>query len=156
MNLTKTRWRILKLLAENNKTQTELADSLNISMPSVYSQLKYLEEHKLVYREKERKGKTRPFTEYSLGRGFVYFIEAVPNEAKKVYLEVDENIKRHLRIWSVPQKEFHYPIEKFWWDAENYIDDIEFIAVYGSIAKGNAREDSDIDVLIIVKKISLN
>ncbi len=69
-----------------------------------------------------------------------------------MFLEADENIKIHLRIWSIPQKDFHYFVESFWWELQDYMDDIVSFAVFGSVAKGNARDDSDIDVLLIAEK----
>jgi|SRR3989338_2113005 len=152
MNITKTRWRIITLLSESDKTPTELARELKMSMPAVHTHLAYLESNSLIHKNSIKKGKTRPFLEYSLGDGFVYFIQATPKEARQRFLEVDDYLKLHLRIWSIPQKEFHPAIEKFWQDIENHIDDTEAIAVYGSVALGNAKKDSDIDILIIAKR----
>lgn len=151
MQLNKTRWSIIKMLAESDKTPTKLSRELKMSMPAVHIHLNKMEEEKIIHKT-SIKGKTRPFHEYSLGNGFIQLIQATPGEARQILMEIDENIKMHLRIWSIPQKEFQAPLEKFWWDIDEYISDIDGVAVYGSVAKGNAREESDIDVLILTEK----
>ncbi len=146
------RWRIIELLAEGKKTPTELAALLKISLPSLHKHLTHLEKEKMIIKTEGKKGKTRPYTEYSLGQGFVYFIKALPGEAEQKFLTVDENLKLHLRIWSIPQKEYHYYIEMFWWELQDHLDDIISVGVYGSVARGDAKKDSDIDILLLVKK----
>lgn len=145
------KWEVIKLLAKGNKTPTELAKLLKISMPSLHKHLIQLEQEKMIAKIGEKKGKTRPYAEYSLGQGFVYFIKALPGEAEQKFLTIDENLKLHLRIWSVPQRRYHYYIESFWWKLQDYLEDIEAVMVYGSVAQGTAKEDSDIDVLLLVK-----
>ncbi len=152
LNLNKTRWRLIEELSKGNKTPSELAKKLRITPPSIHSQLKSMQAERLVKRVGEIKGKTRPYAEYSIGAGFVYFLKALPNETQQGFIECDENLKLHLRIWSIPQKEYHYYIESFWWQIQDYLDDIDTIAVYGSVASGKARQGSDIDVLVLVKK----
>ncbi len=146
------RWKIIELLAEGKKTPTDLAKLLKISMPSLHKHMACLEKEKMVVRTGEKKGKTRPYAEYSLGQGFVYFIKALPGEAEQKFLAVDENMKIHLRIWAIPQKEYHYYIEMFWWELQAHLEDIISLGVYGSVARGDAKEGSDIDILLLVKK----
>lgn len=146
------RWKIIEFLAEGKKTPTELAKLLKISLPSLHKHLIYLEKEKMIVKTEGKKGKTRPYTEYSLGQGFVYFIKALPGEAEQKFLTVDENLKIHLRIWAIPQKEYHYYIEMFWWGLQAHLEDITSLGVYGSVARGDAKEGSDIDILLLVKK----
>lgn len=146
------KWNIIEMLSEKDRTVSELAKQVKTSLSNVSQQLSELEALGLVKKIGVEKGKRRPFLKYSLGKGFVFFAEAIPKEARKIFLEVDENIKTHMRIWSIPQKEFHYFVESLWWELQDYLNDIVSFAIFGSVAKGNAREDSDIDVLLIAEK----
>lgn len=151
--INKTKWDIIKELSNRNRTPTDLSKSLKLTLPSIHAQLKELEKEKLIKKVGEVKGKTRPYSEYSIGGGFVYFTKALPNETEQKFLEIDENLKLHLRIWSIPQKEYHHYIERFWWHLqEEYLEDIDAIVVYGSVSRGEAKEGSDIDILMLVKK----
>ena len=152
LNLNKTKWMIINELSKQERTPTELAKKLKITLPSVHLQLKDLQREGLVKKIENIKGKTRPYSGYSLGNGFIYFIKALPSEIDQRFLEVDQNLLLHLRIWSIPQKENHYYLENFWWQLQDYLDDFDAVVVYGSVAKGEAREGSDIDILLLVKK----
>ena len=152
LNLNKTKWMIINELSKQERTPTELAKKLKITLPSVHLQLKNLQTEGLVKKIENISGKTRSYSRYSLGEGFVYFIKALPNETERRFLEVDQNLLLHLRIWSIPQKEYHYYIENFWWQLQDYLDDFDAIVIYGSVANGQARGGSDIDVLLLVKK----
>ncbi|MDI6737159.1 MAG: ArsR family transcriptional regulator [Nanoarchaeota archaeon] len=85
-------WEIIRILAQGNKTPTEIAKILKISLPGLHRHLAGLEREGRIKRADATKGKTRPYTTYTIGNGFIYF------------------------------------------------------------AKGNAREGSDIDILLLVKK----
>lgn len=152
ITLHKTKWQIIEALTKGNKTPTELAKRLKITLPSIHAQIKELEQENLIKKVGEIKGKTRPYAEYSIREGFIYFVKALPDETAQKFLPIDENLKLHLRIWSVPQKEYHYYIERFWWQIQEYLKDIDSIIVYGSVASGEARDGSDIDILMLVKK----
>jgi len=147
--ISETQWEIIKLLTKKDRTPTEISEKLKKSMPTIYNSLKNMESLNLIKKVEEKKGKTRPYTNYSIGKGFVYFMEAVPGMAMKKFISVDKNLKMHLNIWSIPQKEFHYYIEKFWWILEDFLDTIKAVAVFGSVAIGKAKADSDIDILIL-------
>lgn len=150
--INKTQWKIVKELSKGNRTQSELAKTFKMSLPSIHMQLKSLEREKLVKKVGEIKGKTRPYAEYSIGNGFIYFMKVLPNEAEQTFLEIDENIKLHLRIWSIPQREYQFYVEKFWWGLQDYLGDIDAVIIYGSVAQGEARQGSDIDILLLVNK----
>ncbi len=151
MSLSNTQWAIITELSSHDKTPSELAKKLNLSLPSIHAQLKQLESEQLIYKEERKSGKTRPFTVYSLREGFLSIIEAIPGEARKIRLNADEEIKLHLRIWSIPQKKYHHFIESYWWKLEKYVENIEAMGIYGSVARGNAKDGSDIDVLLLIK-----
>lgn len=145
-------WEIIKILTAGNKTPTDIAKIMKISLPGLHKHLMDLERAGMIQKADATKGKTRPYTTYTIGKGFVYFTKAIGGIAEQGLIEADENVKAQLGIWAIPQKEYHYYIESFWWQAQEFIEDIDAIAVFGSVAKGNARENSDIDVLLLVKK----
>ncbi len=150
MNLSDTQWAIITELSVRERTPSELATSLKLSLPSIHAQLKPLEREQLIYKEEKKSGKTRPFTVYSLRGGFLSITEAIPGEARQIRLNANEEIKLHLRIWSIPQQNYHHFIESYWWKLEKYMIDIEAMGIYGSVARGNAKEGSDIDVLLLI------
>ncbi len=150
MSLSETQWKIITELSIKDKTPSELATQLNLSLPSIHTQLKQLEQQQFIYKEERRLGKTRPFTVYSLREGFLSITEAIPGEVRKVHLNANEEIKLHLRIWSIPQKKYHHFIESYWWKLEKYVENIEAMGIYGSVARGNAKDDSDIDILLLI------
>jgi predicted nucleotidyltransferase/predicted transcriptional regulator len=152
MQVSETQWKILKELAKSDMAPTDLAKTLKITLPSVHVQLKQLLSRQLIKEVERESGKTRPFTKYSLGNGFVYIIKALPGEISKTLLEIDDNIIFHLRVWSVAQKEYHPYLDQFWWILQNYIYDIDAVILFGSVAKGNAKPGSDIDILLLVRK----
>lgn len=146
--LSETEWKVVELLAIGAFSPTEIARALKTSIQNANTILIKLEQKKLAARTL-KSGKTRPFTQYSLGKGFVYFAQALPGRAERKFMEVDENIKIHLAIWSLPQHEFHYFLEDFWWGIKKHWSKIKCLVVFGSVARGDARRDSDIDILII-------
>lgn len=145
-------WEIIRILAKGNKTPTEIARIMNISLPGLHKHLAELERKGMIKKADAIKGKTRPYTAYSIGKGFVYFAQAMKGNAEQGFIEADENVKAQLGIWAIPQKEYHYYIEALWRQLQEFIEDIDAIAIFGSVAKGNAREGSDIDALLLVKK----
>lgn len=146
-----TKWRILELLArEGDRTPTQLAKELSKSMVTVFLQLGGLERAGLVRKvDGGEAGRTRPYTKYSIGKGFVSLASALPGQAGWEILDADENVKTHLRIWSLKNKEYCYYVERFWWLLQDHLDKIDAVAVYGSVARGEAGKESDIDVLIM-------
>lgn len=149
---SESKWKIIECLAKEEMSATDMAKHLMTSLSNVSQQLSELESLNMVKKTGVIKGARRPFAKYSLGNGFIFFAEAISKEARKIFLEADENIKTHLRIWSIPQKEFHYFVESLWWELQGYLDGMISFAIFGSVAKGNAREDSDIDVLLIAER----
>jgi predicted nucleotidyltransferase len=50
------------------------------------------------------------------------------------------------------QKKYEKPIQEFLSRVENFFGNgIIFLSLYGSVAKGGAKEDSDIDIFAVVK-----
>ncbi len=152
--LKKTNWKLIKKLSEKEQTPTELAKNLNMSIANVDHYLSILERNKIVKKISKVKTnkKGRPFNLYGLDKGFIYVIEAIPKESKKIFLEATEDIKLQFRIWQLPHKEVYYHITKFWWQIQKYIEKIQAIAIFGSVTKESFLKSSDIDVLVISNK----
>ena len=153
--LTETKWKIVKELAKGNKTQTQIAKKLGITLPAVHRELNGLVREGYAVKLGKIKGKTRPFYEYSL-KEFIFFTKALDGEADAKFLPINDELRIHLRIWSIPQQEFHSFVDLYRHIITTSVDfdferDIESIAIFGSVARGEARKDSDVDTLIITR-----
>jgi DNA-binding transcriptional ArsR family regulator len=146
--LSRTRLKVLELLSDKPMTPSELSKLLGKSLPTITRHLAYLEDFRLVKRVGEERGRTRPFVKYALNES-VIFIKVMEKDVGIFRLPLDEYVKVQMRIWSIPQKKFHYYVERFIWQIQDLIPNINAIGVYGSVARGDAREDSDIDMLIL-------
>jgi len=151
--VSKAKKEILEKLTEQAWTPTGLAEELDKSRNTIYNHLQDLHDRGALSKKKVP-AKTRPKTEYSIENGFIQYIAVLPNQYTKKTLELTPEKQAVLRIWAMPQDEFQPYIENYWWTIKNtadidYRDDIEAIAVYGSVARGDADKDSDIDFLII-------
>jgi predicted nucleotidyltransferase len=140
---------VLERLTQRDWTPTDLADELDKSTEAVYNHLYELAERGVLTR-KQVAAKTRPKTEYSIGDGFVQYLAVLPGQLKGGTLELDADKRAHLSIWNIPQNEFHPYFEELWCALRD-TDGLEAVAVYGSVARGTAEEDSDIDLLLIAE-----
>jgi len=146
--ISKTRLELLRLLAQKPRTPSELSRLLEKSLPTITRHLAYLENFRLVKRVGEERGRTRPYVKYAL-RETAILLKAIEGDVGVLRLPLSDEVKAQLRIWSIPQQIFHYYVERFLWQIQDLLLGITAIAVYGSVAKGDAREDSDIDMLIL-------
>lgn len=140
---------VLEKLAERDWTATGLADELGKSTPAVYNHLDALAEQSVVSK-RQVAAKTRPRTEYSIGEGFVQFLAALPGRYAKGALALDPNKRALVSIWTVPQPEFHPYLESLWFQLREE-EGLVAVALYGSVARGDADEGSDVDVLLIAE-----
>lgn len=146
---------ILQKLVQQDWTPTDLAEELGKSTSTVYNHLDELAEQGILTK-KQVSAKTRPKTRYSIGNGFLQYITVLPGQYQERTLKLDTHKVATIRIWNIPQENFHPFIQDYWWSIRNSTDvnlekDITAIAVYGSVARGEADEDSDIDILVIAK-----
>lgn len=154
LNISKTKWKIIEIISRENKTQTELATELKVSLAAINKEIKDLLSENLIKEVEKKQGKTRPYRCYGLNE-FFYFVKATKEETNAKLLTINNYLRLHLNIWRIPQEEFHYFIENFFLlnilNDKDVFENIESFAVFGSVAKGTATEGSDIDVLIIRK-----
>lgn len=144
---------ILEKLTERDWTPTDLAQELGKSRNTIYNHLDDLHERGILTKQ-QVPAKTRPKTEYSIGPGFIQYITALPGQYSEDSFTLTPEKQTVLRIWSVPQSGFQPFVESFWWRIKhspelNYHEDVTGIALYGSVARGEADADSDIDFLIL-------
>ncbi|MFP4116376.1 MAG: nucleotidyltransferase domain-containing protein [Candidatus Aenigmatarchaeota archaeon] len=148
MLLSDRKMELLRKMELKEKTPTELSEEMDLTISSVTKHLKDLEGRGLIKKTGKKSGKTRSYWKYKLEE-FVQFLASVDGEIVEGKAEMDETHKVHLRTWSIPQTEFHRPVEKLWCEIQGDLEEVEGIVVYGSVARGDAREDSDVDVLMI-------
>lgn len=145
---------ILQKLAEQDWTPTDLAEELDKSPETIYNHLHDLEKQG-VLSTRQVAAKTRPKTEYSIGNGLIQYVAVLPGRFQEGSLQLDAHKEAVFRIWMVPQDAFHPYLERYWWqlrtcDGISFADDIVAVAVYGSVGRGAAERDSDIDMMVIV------
>jgi uncharacterized protein len=147
MHLNKTKWKIIEELSKGDKTHTSLAKTLGITMPSIHAQIKDLESEKLIRKAGKIKGKTRPYEEYTIGRGFVYVIKALPNQAEQRFLHEHEalDLGKMLSKEEILQKigQNKKKIKSF---------GVKNLTLIGSYAHDEAKHESDIDFLVEFEK----
>lgn len=144
---------ILNHLTDQDWTPTDLAAHLGKSPAAVYNHLNDLAERGALT-TRQVPAKTRPKTKYSLNDGFMQYLAAFPGQLREGTIAIDEYKAPLIRIWLVPQPEFHPTLQEYWWHLTNhpginFHKDIAAVGVYGSVARGDADEDSDIDILIL-------
>ncbi|SHH68216.1 nucleotidyltransferase domain-containing protein [Halobaculum gomorrense] len=61
-----------------------------------------------------------------------------------------ERLTKPNPIPSIPQGEFHQPVQAFLQQIQEELDDVVGVVLFGSVARGEADRASDIDVLVIV------
>lgn len=151
---------ILKKLVERDWTPTDLAEELGHSTSTVYNHLEELAARGMLTKEKIP-AKTRPKNQYSIGRGFIQYVTASPGQFQDHTLRLDAHKEAIIKIWNTPQEEFHPYLETYWYGLRTSAHitletDIIALAVYGSVARGDADSESDLDILIIAENDSVN
>lgn len=144
---------ILQRLAQQDWSPTDLAEELDKSPETIYNHLHDLEEQGVLTKT-QVPAKTRPKSEYSIGDGLIQYITVLPGQFQEGSLKATGTKEVMFRIWAVPQEEFHPFLEQYWWTILAHADldldeHILAIGVYGSVARGEADEDSDIDLLAV-------
>ncbi len=91
-----TVWLILDELSKGNATPTELAKKFDMSVANIDNFMSRLMDLGIVKKTKKiKKGRGRPFTEYSLDQGPVFII--IPSIGKKVSLNASEEVLKEIK-----------------------------------------------------------
>lgn len=143
----------LELLLGGERTPTEIADALGVSVQTASRNLKQLVE--MDYAEKappdERKSDNRrgykPYRAVEFAHVFASFEGTLLDRT----LEMDADKRVLLSIWKIQQAEFHPVLTSYLFTP---LDEFEYehvraMAVYGSVARGDAKPDSDVDLLVV-------
>lgn len=71
---------------------------------------------------------------------------------RKQYVSIErDRLSKPDPVLSIPQTEFHRPVRAFVDRAQEELDDLVGILLFGSVARGQADRASDIDLLVIVE-----
>lgn len=139
---------VLELLAERPRSPTEVAEELGVSVQTASRNLKQLAERR--YAEETRGGEGRGYKRYRMLE-FAQVFAGFDGELFERTLELTGTHRVVLSIMRVPQPEFH-PIllsRLFYEEDVDLSVHAEAIVLYGSVARGDATEESDIDLLIV-------
>ena len=73
-------------------------------------------------------------------------------DGRKQYVRINrDRLTKSEPVLSIPQSEFHKPVRAFARRAEDELDEVVGILLFGSVARGDADRASDIDLLVIVE-----
>lgn len=146
---------VLELLLGGQRTPTEVAQALSVSVQTASRTLKQLDGRGLareVPRER-RDGGGRGYKPYE-ARAFARVFAGYDGALVDRTLTVTEDKRAVLSVWQIPQAEFHPVVLSYLFappDEPRY-DAVEALAVYGSVARGEAKPDSDVDVLVVCEE----
>lgn len=74
-------------------------------------------------------------------------------DGRRQYVRIDRRrLSKPDPILSIPQGEFHRPVNAFVERAQSELDDLVGILLFGSVARGEADRASDIDLLVVVEE----
>jgi predicted nucleotidyltransferase/DNA-binding transcriptional ArsR family regulator len=147
---------VLKLLLERPHSPTEVADELDVSVQTASRNLKQLVERE--FAERTRDGEGRGYKRYRV-KEFAQVFAGYGGELLDRTLPLTVDKQTVLSVWKVPQPEFHpillaYIFVPLRTEGET---EVSGIIVYGSVARGEASADSDIDLLIVCEdKVDTN
>lgn len=145
-----TRREVFESLVDADRSATELADRLDRSVQTVYDHLESLREMGYIKQVGKRSGKTRPETLYTASE-FGQIFAAFDGELLERNVTLTQTHKTMLSVLRVPQSEFHPLLFSYLFVSPNDWRGVKAIAVYGSVARGDADENSDIDVFHVVE-----
>lgn len=91
-----TVWLILEELSKGNATPTDLAKKFDMSIANIDNFMSKLADLSIVKKTRKiKKGRGRPFTEYSLDKGPIFII--IPQIGKKISLEANDEVIKELK-----------------------------------------------------------
>lgn len=139
---------VLELLLEAPRSPTEVAEELDVSVQTASRNLKSLVEGG--FAERTQAGEGRGYKRFR-AREFARVFAGFDGELFDRTLPLDDTGRAMLSVLKVPQQEFHPVLLSYLFapDSERANFDIRAIVVYGSVARGDAQPDSDVDVLVV-------
>lgn len=146
---------VVELLLRGRRTPTEVAEELSVSVQTASRTLKQLEGRgfaREVPRDR-RDGGGRGYKPYE-AREFARVVAGYDGSLVDRTLDATPDKRAVLSVWQVPQPEFHPVLLSYLFappDEPRY-DAVVGLAVYGSVARGEAKPDSDVDVLVVCEE----
>jgi DNA-binding HxlR family transcriptional regulator len=127
---TEQRWNILSVLSKGDFSPLQLAEKSNTTMANISQQLRLLEVSNLVTKQKiPNRDKGKPRSLFSLSDDYTYLVSAMKGFAEKKLVKLDKFHKILFRVFYLENIESQYYIEKFLWNIEEYIKEIDVIAL---------------------------
>lgn len=146
---------VLELLLERPRSPTEVAEELGVSVQTASRNLKTLVERE--FATETREGEGRGYKRYQ-AREFARVFAGYEGGLVDRTLTLTPEKRAVLSVWDVPQPEFHPTLLSYLFAAvEGYAPpdryEVVAIVVYGSVARGEAKPDSDVDVLVVYDEV---
>lgn len=148
--LSGTRREIVGFLSGKEAPATEIADELDLSPQTVHHHLKSLEADGYVRETGTRNGKTKPYKLFSATETSS-LLSIYDGKIVDRNLELTDGHKLLFSVLEVPQTQFHFPLFSYLLNSSDTASGVVAIAVYGSVARGDATEESDIDLLFVTE-----
>jgi DNA-binding transcriptional ArsR family regulator len=139
---------VLELLFDGPRSPTEVADELGVSVQTASRQLRSLAD--AGYASVERRSSRadgRGYKEYE-AEELARVVAGVGGELSDRTLRVTPDKRAILSVWRVPQSEFHPVLLSYLFGVDRD-DGVTAVVVYGSVARGEADPNSDVDLLIV-------
>lgn len=146
---------VLELLAEQPRSPTEVAEELGVSDQTASRHLRQLAADG--YAEEERRGRNahrpdprRGYKQYRM-REFAQVFAGYDGELFEHTSSLTDSSRAVFSVLRVPQERYHAPLLSYLFTphADRLDLGVIGIVVYGSVARGTAQEDSDIDLLVV-------
>lgn len=148
-----TRRAVLETLLEGEKSATGIADELGVSVQTVYRHLQMLADDGYVRQQGTRSAATRPRKLYRAVES-AHLFALLDGELVERTLQLAPGNEALIRILSIPQAEFHPVLASHLFErVDGWSEfDVRAVGVYGSVARGDADEESDVDVLVVAEE----
>ena len=150
-----TEHEVLDLLFDRPRSPTEVAEELGVSVQTASRTLRSLADDG--YAVETRDGSGRGYKRYE-PQEFARVFAGTDGRVTDRTFELTPEKRAVLSVWRVPQPEYHPVLLSYLFadvelQAPSDLYEIVGIVLYGSVARGDAQPDSDIDVLVVYERI---